>query len=195
MATVVAVERAIVAPGGCQGGYYQPRISVWAESLYLQATDVDVAHAQQQNGIGGAGTVPFGDIGTVEMEYESGARIGASVGCSDCAGILFSWTYYETEAFADLQGPAIPGGGGAVGSLVHHPGTALTASIGPVDAFQEIDFQLADIVYHRILRCGHNYYVGVLAALNMGIWNSAFADRRLQRWKRRHNRHRDRNQI
>ena len=40
----------------------------------------------------------------------------------------------------------IPGGGGAVGSLVHHPGAALTASAGPVDATYAVDFQLADVM-------------------------------------------------
>lgn len=157
------------------GGYNQPKVAVWAEWLWLQATDSDIAHAQQQNGIGGAGTVPFGDIGTVEMDYESGARFGAAIGCSDCARVVFSWTNFETDATASLGSPDIAGGGGAVGSLVHHPGAAITASVGPVDAFNEIEVQLADVMFHRICRSSHNYYIGFLAGAQYGHLEQRFS--------------------
>jgi hypothetical protein len=148
---------------------------VWADSLYLQATDADVTHAQQQNGIGGAGTVPFGEIGSLDMDYDSGVRIGGSIGCNNCSRIMVSWTSYETKEFSSVESPIIPGGGGAVGSLVHHPGTALTASVGPVDASHEIEFQLADVTFHRIVRSGGNYYVGFLGGAQYGHLEQRFA--------------------
>jgi hypothetical protein len=45
----------------------------------------------------------------------------------------------------------IPGGQGAVGSLVHHPQAAITASVGPVVGEYEIDYMLADLALRRRL--------------------------------------------
>ena len=38
------------------------RWAIWGEALWIHPTGVDMAHAQQQDGLGGAGTVPFGNI-------------------------------------------------------------------------------------------------------------------------------------
>ena len=48
-----------------------PQWTMFGDFLYLQVTDVDVAHAQQQDGIGGAGTVPFGEIGYDRPGFQS----------------------------------------------------------------------------------------------------------------------------
>src|SRR5215212_83778 len=111
-----------------------PRCCFFADFLYLQVTDADVTHAQQQNGIGGAGTVPFGEIGTIDAKFDSGIRVGGAISCGPCSNFLVSYSFFETDNDESLDEPIIPGGGGAVGSLVHHPGTALTASVGPVSA-------------------------------------------------------------
>ena len=52
--------------------------TMFGDFLYLQSTDVDVAHAQQQDGLGGAGTVPFGEIGTIGTDFNPGFRVGGS---------------------------------------------------------------------------------------------------------------------
>jgi hypothetical protein len=113
-----------------------PKFSWHVDWLYLHATGVDLAHAQQQDGIGGAGTVPFGDIGTLDPEFESGARIGFSAACSPCSGFTWSYTYFES-------------------------GT----ETGPVDAFYDIDFQMSDLMYRTALSCSPchslNYMLGV----------------------------------
>jgi hypothetical protein len=155
-----------------------PRFAIWADWLYLQVTDADVAHAQQQNGlgIGGTSVVPFGEIGTVEMEYDHGTRIGGSFGCDDCSRVLFNWTYFETESSDSLDPPTAVGGGqGAVGSFVHHPSAIVTGSVGPVDAFYEIDFQLADVMYNRVLISGSRYCIGLLLGAQYGHLEQRFA--------------------
>ena len=65
----------------------KPRFTMFGDFLYLQATDVDVAHAQQQDGLGGAGTVPFGDIGTIGQDFNPGFRVGGTVACGPCSGV------------------------------------------------------------------------------------------------------------
>ena len=132
---------------------------VAGEFLYLHTTDADVAYAQQQNGIGGAGTVPFGRIGSLGPHHEPGFRAIVTKAFSDCSSLVMSYSFFESDSIDALQPPVIPGGGGAVGSLVHHPGAALTASVGPVNAAYDVDFQLADIVYRSILRANDNYAI------------------------------------
>jgi hypothetical protein len=138
--------------------------SFWGEGLYLHATGADMVHAQQQNGIGGAGTVPYGKIGAVDPNYEPGFRIGGVLGLSDTSSFGASYMFYESSAVDTIVPPDVPGGGGAVGSLVHHPGAAITASVGPVNAQYDIDFQLAEFECRRLIfgdSCGYlNYSVG-----------------------------------
>ena len=113
---------------------------VFGEFLYLRSTGGDVSHAQQQNGIGGAGTVPFGSIGTVNQDFEPGFRVGFGCYLDECSSITGSYTFFESSSTDVVDLPIITGGGGAVGSLVHHPQASLTASVGPVEATQSIDF-------------------------------------------------------
>jgi hypothetical protein len=138
--------------------------SIWAEFLFLHPTGADVAHAQQQNGTGGAGTVPFGVIGTADPHYEPGFRLGAVIGLSPCSSLAVSYSFLETDAASTVVAPVVPGGGGAVGSLVHHPGIGIISSAGPVDSTYEIDTQMADIEYRRLWmgdsRAWINYSVG-----------------------------------
>ncbi len=123
-------------------------------------------HAQQQNGTGGAGTTPFGLIGVVDPDAESGVRIGGQIACGMCSSIAVNYTLLESSAVDYLEPPTSVGGGlGTIGSLVHHPATVITSSAGPVDANYDIKMQLADIDYRRLCRasdCGWmNYSIGV----------------------------------
>lgn len=161
-----------MAEGCCDLGCCDPcvpawahRTGVWGKFLYLHPTDADIAHAQQQNGTGGAGTVPFGQIGVVDPDYEPGVRVGGQIACDWCSSVAVSCTFFESSAINSVDVPAGVGGGlGTVGSLVHHPATAITSSVGPVDATYDIKMQIADGEYRRLLagsECGWiNYSVG-----------------------------------
>ncbi len=149
----------------CQCG---PRCCFFADYLYLQVTDADVTHAQQQNGIGGAGTVPFGDIGTIDTKFDSGIRLGGSICCGPCSSVLMSYSFFETENTDTLDEPFIPGGGGAVGSLVHHPGAAITASTGPVSAGYDVQFQVADALFRHECWGNSCYTVNFLVGAQYG---------------------------
>lgn len=141
---------------GCSGGV---PVFLFGEFLYLKATDGDIAHAQQQNGIGGAGTVPFGRIGTVDMDYEPAYRVGGGICLDRCSALVVSYTRYDGSNSDQLLVPDVPGGGGAVGSLVHHPGAALTASPGPVTASYDLSYHLADALFRDLWRAGDCYAI------------------------------------
>ncbi len=139
--------------------WWAHRSSFSGEFLYLHATDADVAHAQQQNGIGGAGTVPFGSIGKTNSHHEPAVRLALNKALTDCTSLSMSYTFFESDSLDTLEPPIIPGGGGAVGSFVHHPGASITASAGPVNAAYDIDFQLADVVFRSLWKGNDCYAV------------------------------------
>ena len=141
---------------------------MFVDWLALSVCDADVAHAQQQNGIGGSGTVPFGEIGTVEIDNDSGVRVGGSIGCGPCAGFLFSFTNFESYAPDRVDPPFLIGGDGAVGSLVQHPNAQILASVGPVHAAYDVDFRLADLLYRRFLTGGECYAVNYVVGAQFG---------------------------
>jgi hypothetical protein len=155
--------------------YHQPMTSMYVDWLDLQVRGSDVAHAQQQNGIGGAGTVPFGDIATLDIGYNSGIRVGGEVACDACSGVEMNYTYFTSNTRDSIDAPNIIGGGGAVGSLVQHPGAAITASAGPVDGTYDVDFQLADVVYRHLWMTGRKYAVNYLVGAEFGHLQQEFS--------------------
>lgn len=139
-----------------------------------------MAHAQQQNGtdppgMGAAGTVPWGEIGTLDPDYDIGWRAGGEVRFDECQSVFASYTFFTSNAVSTVIPPTIPGGGGAVGSLVHHPGAELTSSDGPVTASYDIDFQLGDIAYRQILDCDPTSVFSAFLGARYGTLDQDFA--------------------
>lgn len=138
------------------------RDGVWGSFLYLHAVGADMHYAQQQNGTGGAGTVPFGQIGATDPGFEPGFRVGASLANGACSSLAVAYTYYDSDSVSTIDAPAIVNG--TVGSLVFHPGPAVTSSAGPAYADYTIQFQTADVEYRRLFlassRGWANYSVG-----------------------------------
>lgn len=156
----------------------QPRplqASVFGDFLWLHPTGVDMAHAQQQDGLGGAGTVPFGEIGTLDPDYDIGFRLGAELRIAPDAGIFGSYTFFEADATSSIDAPNVPGGGGAVGSLVHHPNASITGSAGPVDATYDIEFRLADLAYRQLLMRSCVHYVSAFVGARFAQLDQEFA--------------------
>ena len=145
---------------GCCGDccclpWWAHRSGVAGTFLYLHTTDADVAYAQQQNGTGGAGTVPFGRIGSLGPHHEPGFRASATKAFSNCSSLVLTYSFFESDSIDALE----LGNGGAVGSLVHHPGAAITASTGPITAAYDVDFQLADFAYRSLWKGTDHYAV------------------------------------
>jgi Legionella pneumophila major outer membrane protein precursor len=151
------------------------RWSVWGEAIWIHPTGVDMAHAQQQNGLGGAGTVPFGNIAVLDPDYDIGFRAGAQLRFAPKDAIFGQFTWFDSSVDDSLAAPNIPGGGGAVGSLVQHPGAALTASAGPVTGSYDIDFRLADIAYRYYVACTRTGETSVFIGGRWGKLDQMFA--------------------
>lgn len=147
----------------CCADFWQHRCGVWGGFLYLHAGDVDMAHAIQQNGTGGAGTVPDGRVGVAAPEYEPAFNVGASWAFTDCSSIWASYTHFESRTTDSLVAP--DGVGGTVNSLVLHPGTINAGSTSSlVTARYDIDFDMLDLNFSRLIsgsnRHAINYHLG-----------------------------------
>ena len=159
-------------PGNCSQGCcnkcccprdccpWQHCCGVWGEFLYLHPTGADMAHGQQQVGTGGPGTVPFGRIGVADPDYQPGVSLGMNWALTNCSSFAVAYTFYESNTLDVLELGAAP----AIGSLVQHPNAAVISSTGPLTATYDIDFQIADFVYRRLIfgdnRSWMNYSIG-----------------------------------
>jgi hypothetical protein len=133
----------------------EQRTSVYIDYLYLQAFGVDMNHGIQQNGVGGLGTVPAGDVGTAAPEFESAFRVGVHRASTCSTGWTVAYTQYESHVGNFL--PAASGVGGTTQSLVLIP-TTLTAAntFDSLTASYDIDFRLADFDYDMMIACSDN---------------------------------------
>ena len=148
----------------CCSPLFQHEPALFADYLYLRAFGVDMAHGVQQNGVGGQGTVPFGDVGTVQPQFESAFRVGYHRPCDCHSGLTVAYTQYESNATGQLG--AAGGVGGTAASLVLVPGTVTAGTtFSQLVADYGIDFKLADLDYSTLLfdgrHVGINFDVGI----------------------------------
>ena len=127
--------------------FWAHRDSVFGESLFLRPRGVDMAYAVQQDGNG----PPGGRVGVVDPVFSGGFRVGFSKALEDCSSIVFGYTNFQSHAFDTIAAPR----GGSVSSLVLEPGPPVANSTNSlVTAGYDIDFQLADVDYRRLLSYG-----------------------------------------
>ncbi len=149
------------APCGCTP-FWAHRSAFFAEYLYLQATNINMPHAIQQNGVGGPGTTPNGRVGTIDQNFSPAYRVGFIDALDACSSIQGSYTNFRSHGGDTLGAQA--GVGSNVSSLVLHPASTNAGSTSSlVSAVNDIDFQLAEIEYRRLL-CG-----GMRHALNLTV--------------------------
>ncbi len=160
--------------GRCAPPWWAHRSFIYGQYLLLNATDVDMAYAIQQNGTGGAGTTPEGRVGVIDQNYTSAYATGFGWAMSPCASIQVNYVAFRSHNTDSLSAPQISGG--TVASLVFHPESTNEGSTSSlVDASNDINFQTADVEYRRLFRGGCrfalNYSVGArYAKLDQSFW-------------------------
>jgi Legionella pneumophila major outer membrane protein precursor len=134
----------------CCSNMWEHETGIFADYLYLRPFGANVSHGIQQNGVGGLGTVPAGDVGVVSPEFDNGYRFGFEWALNCCSGIRATYTSYTTSGSDVL--PAAGGIGGTAASLLLHPGTVTAAStFSELDANLDIDFRMVDIDYSVLI--------------------------------------------
>ena len=156
----------------CAYGCCLHQSGAFGEWLYLSPRDIDLAYAVPQDGIGGIGTVPVGDVGVLDHEYSSGFRVGYNAAIDCCSSFSAAFTWYETETddAISIGAPLV------IQPLVLFPGTfnaGFTAQ--EAAATTSLDYQLADVDYKAVLFKGCNYYVNYSAGLRYAHLDQEFA--------------------
>jgi len=150
-------------PCGC-APIWEHRTSFFGEYMYLRATGNNVAHAILQNGVGGPGTTPNGQVGVVDSSHEPGIRFGGFFALDQCSSIGATFTNFQSHAADSLT--ANPNLGDTIASLVLHPASTNAGSTSSfVSATHDVDFRTVDVDYRHLLAGGMrkaiNYTVGV----------------------------------
>jgi Legionella pneumophila major outer membrane protein precursor len=148
----------------CCSNMWDHQSGFFAEYMYLRPFGANVSQGIQQNGVGGLGTVPAGDVGVVSPEFDNGYRLGFEWALNCGSGIRATYSFYSSDGSDVL--PAAAGIGGTAASLLLHPGTLTAAStFSELDATLAIDFRLVDIDYSVLIsECENravNFDIGV----------------------------------
>lgn len=145
--------------GGCDSccrAFWEHRTGVFGDFLYLQPRGADVAYAVPRDGIDLATSVPFGEVAVANPDYSAGYRLGFNWATSRCSSWTGAYTRYqgETNSAVFTEAPLV------LHSLVTHPATATAASDSLLaEARYDIQFDLIDIAYRRLLSGGRNYAI------------------------------------
>lgn len=148
----------------CCTPFWAHRNNFWGELLYLQPTGVDMAHAIQQNGVGGPGTTPQGRVATVAPIFTPAFRVGFSRALGLCSSIGVSYAnFYSHATDTEWAGSGV---GDTIASLVLHPESINAGSTSSlVEAQLDVDFKLVDIDYRRLIwgtcNTAVNYDIGL----------------------------------
>jgi len=99
-------------------------------------------------------------VAIVDLEYEPAGRVGVSRALDACSDLGATYTHYESTVWNDLSITAPD----VIRSLVSHP-SSLSASTDFLYARGDygIDFQMVDLDYRRMFRCGELYSMRYLA--------------------------------
>jgi hypothetical protein len=147
----------------CCTPFWAHRTYVFGEFLYLQPMGVDMAYAIQQNGVGGPGTVPAGRVGVVDQGFTPAFRAGFAKRLTDCASIGASYSNFHSHGYDAIEAPAL------------HPNSTNAGSTSSlVEADYDIDFQLIDIDYRRILDGGERGAVNFVVGARYGKMQQDF---------------------
>ncbi len=139
------------------------RIRLFGEFLYLRAGDGDIAYAAEVDGVVSPPLnqgLQLGPIGIVEQQYEPAYRAGFGFALNPCASIGGSYTNFQSHAVDAVTRT----GENVIRSLVTHPLVNNAAADWlDANASHDIDFQLADMEYRRLIFKGPNHAVNFLA--------------------------------
>lgn len=136
------------------------RTGFFAETLFLQARNSDIAFAIPQDGINAVGTTPQGEVGVNNFYFDTGFRTGFAIAGSCCTSVTGAYTYYDTNT----TDTAIALGNNVIRPLTMLPGT-FNAGFNSqfADATSHLQFQFADMEYRAIWARSARHYVNWMA--------------------------------
>ncbi len=158
-------------PCACCSPLWQHRSGVFGEFLYLRPGNVDVVYAVEQTSFDPVLASPTGPVGRVGIDGGAGFRIGAGWAMNDCASLVATYTWLESDTEDTIRATA----GNVLDLTVGHP-SVFTSGATSLSAFStyDIDFQLIDLDYRALLWGTCNSAVNYTVGLRYGHLNQAF---------------------
>ncbi len=146
-------------------------LGVFGEALYLRPGNLDVIYATEQLGCDPDTATPTGPLGIANMDSEPGFRAGFILPLSSCASLVATYTWLQSDTNSSIT--AAPGA--VLGSRVLHPsiencGLNSTSASAKFD----VDFQMMDLDYRRILWQECNWGVNYIAGVRYGRLTQEF---------------------
>ena len=153
-------------------GFNNQYLGVFGEFLYLHPRGADVSYAVPQDGTGGIGTVPTGEVAVANIGYTPAFRGGAFFTIGDDALIELTYTRFESDATSSITSTAPI----VINPLTLFPGTfnaGFTAEAA--SASYAIDYQLIDADYMVMGECCPDYWFGYLAGARYAELGQTFS--------------------
>lgn len=173
-------------PCCCSNPFWAHRTGFFGDYINFNPRGVDLAYGAQAITDGGPiatpgnptfGNVPFGRVGVLDPEGESGYRAGFTWAMDSCSSVTATYTEFESDE-RDVLG--IPGNTDDLGaqaiSFVTHPGTSIFGAVGGQLLLNgyDIDFRNLDIDYSRLAWASCNAYVNWTAGVRYGSLEQHF---------------------
>ncbi len=156
----------------CDNGWY-----IFGEFMYLQPRNAEVLYATPMDGPIAPGAVPLqvGRMGMVDPDYEPGFRMGFGHNLGTWSSIGASYTHYENGSVDELLATDVSPNT-VIRSMVLHPSSANAATdFSAANAALDINLDLVDLNYRRILTHSAVHSVNMLVGVRYGRLEQDFA--------------------
>jgi hypothetical protein len=132
-----------------------------------------MSYAVPQDGIGGPGTTPMGDVAICDLEYETGLKIGfnLAIDCNSSVDVSYTWFDVDDDDFIENQG-----GADVILPLTTFPGTFNAGFTSQqAAAAYDLEFQLVDVDYRAVLWSCKGSHVNYVTGFRYAHYESGFA--------------------
>jgi hypothetical protein len=132
-----------------------------------------MSYGVEQDGIGGIGTAPMGDVGICDLEYESGIRVGfnLAVDCNSSVGMSYTFLDVDDDDFIRINDPT-----NVIKPLTMFPGTFNAGfNAQQAAANYDLEYQLLDVDYRAVLWSCKGAHVNYVVGARYAHYESGFA--------------------
>ena len=155
-----------------------PKWKFFGEFLWLRPGNEKISYAVPVNSLIAPGPVQAGPDAVADIGFNPGVRAGFSRALDEYASLGVTYTFYEGDTTDQIT---VPGPNPVIRSKVNHPGAwAVPNNYLLARADYGIDFDLADLVYRRMLFSDSLYAVHYVIGARYGHlgqqFNSVFSN-------------------
>ncbi len=133
----------------CPQPWWAHRTGAFSEYLYLTAGSSDLIYAVEGTDPNPAVATPTGPIGIVDMDAESGFRVGFSIAASACSSLNVAYTRWDASSFDQIDSTD-PLNNVLLSPLLHPTMNNTGATSLRSNAEHKMSFQTIDMNYRHL---------------------------------------------